>query len=287
MVVRDNCTLKTISLPEQLIINKGSSVVAFDYQVEQESTKQQVNLSMNTFSFLTEGNKEVYSDTKFSAISNSEFLLMKSGKCLMTEKFTDTLKRYRSILFFFTDEALLRFIRKYSIVLSKMTERKSVQSIKYDDYLRSFAKSLAHLVNLSSVHRDKVLQVKFEELMLYLIDKEGVELLSSFVISTNEHEHHFQEIVENNKLNRLTINELAFLCNMSISTFKRTFERQFHTSPSKWFQERRLEYAALLLKSEGKRPTDIYLQVGYDSLTNFIQAFKSKYGMTPKQYQLD
>ena len=121
--------------------------------------------------------------------------------------------------------------------------------------------------------------------MLYLISKIGEDFLASLITKVNEYEHHFQEVIENNKLNRLTLSELAFLCNMSLSTFKRTFEKQFHISPSKWFQERRLEYSAILLKSERKRPTDIYLEVGYDSLTNFIQAFKSKYGVTPKQYQ--
>jgi AraC-like DNA-binding protein len=278
--------LKTITLPEELITDNKSDILAYDYHVEQESTKQQVDLSMNTFSFLTEGYKEVYTDVKSNAISNSEFLLMKAGKCLMTEKFGDRQKSYRSILLFFTDDAALQFARKYSITLSKTAERKTVQSIHYDEYLRSFVRSLLNLNQLSTHRKNEVLHVKFEELMLYLIDKLGESFLESLVINVNEYEYHFQEVIENNKYNKLSLSELSFLCNMSLSTFKRTFEKQFHVSPSKWFQEKRLEYAALLLKNEGKRPTDIYLEVGYDSLTNFIQAFKSKYGITPKQYQL-
>ena len=132
-----------------------------------------------------------------------------------------------------------------------------------------------------------MLQVKFEELMLYLTDVLGVAFLGSLMADVDDQDFHFQEVIENNKLNKLTLDELAFLSNMSLSTFKRRFEQQFHTSPSKWFQERRLEYSALLLRNERKRPSDIYMEIGYDSLTNFIQAFKSKYGKTPKQYQLD
>lgn len=240
---------------------------------------------MNTFSFLVEGHKEVHSDTSVNAISNNEFLLMKAGKCLMTEKFADKQSSYRSILLFFTDDALLKAARKYAINLSKAAERKPVQTITYDAFLRTFAKSLVLLNHLSSDRMHKMLEIKFEELIVYLTEKQGEGLLSSLVVDTNAHEHHFQEVVENNKLNRLTTSELAFLCNMSLSTFKRTFEKKYHTSPSKWFQARRLEYAAFLLKSEGKRATDIYMEVGYDSLTNFIQAFKAKYRVTPKQYQ--
>ncbi len=72
---------------------------------------------------------------------------------------------------------------------------------------------------------------------------------------------------------------------MSISKFKREFEKHFYSSPSKWFQEKRLEHAAYLLKAKSKRPSDIYKEVGYDNLSNFIQAFKMKYGVTPKQHQ--
>ena len=71
----------------------------------------------------------------------------------------------------------------------------------------------------------------------------------------------------------------------SVSKFKREFEKHFKSSPSKWFQEKRLDHAAYLLKNNSKRPSDIYEEIGYELLSNFIQAFKHKFGLTPKQYQ--
>lgn len=55
--------------------------------------------------------------------------------------------------------------------------------------------------------------------------------------------------------------------------------------PIKWFQEKRLEHAAFLLKNKSKRPSDIYIDIGYESQSNFSAAFKTKFGVTPKQYQ--
>ncbi|MEM9929492.1 MAG: helix-turn-helix transcriptional regulator, partial [Bacteroidota bacterium] len=81
--------------------------------------------------------------------------------------------------------------------------------------------------------------------------------------------------------------ELAFLCNMSLSTFKRAFARHFNTTPGKWFLEQRLAHARYLLVTQRQRPSDIFMSVGYDNLTNFIQAFRKQYGKTPKQYQLE
>ncbi len=197
--------MKTITLPEDIVATDKAEIMAFDYQAQQESTKQQVNLSMNTFSFLMEGSKEVFADVRSTAISNSEFLLMKVGKCLMTEKFADTNNSYRSILFFFSNEAVFQFSRKHAITLSKSGKRKTIQSLPFNRYLRSFAESLVDLNQLSAESKNKVLHVKFEELMLYLTDTLGGDFLESLMIDINDYDFHFQEVVEHNKLNILTL----------------------------------------------------------------------------------
>ena len=71
---------------------------------------------------------------------------------------------------------------------------------------------------------------------------------------------------------------------MSVSTFKRKFEKHYTESPVKWFQNKRLEYAHHLLYKQQKSSSEIYLEVGYENLSSFIQAYKSKYGVTPKQH---
>ena len=73
---------------------------------------------------------------------------------------------------------------------------------------------------------------------------------------------------------------------MSVSTFKREFFKQYQTTPIKWFHEKRLEHIALLLRTKQTRPIDLYEAAGYENFSNFIQAFKKRYGVTPKQYQV-
>ncbi len=72
---------------------------------------------------------------------------------------------------------------------------------------------------------------------------------------------------------------------MSSSTFKRQFEKNYKTSPIKWFQDKRLEQAAFLLQTKSKRPTDIFSTTGFENLSSFTQTFKQKFGITPKQFQ--
>ena len=73
---------------------------------------------------------------------------------------------------------------------------------------------------------------------------------------------------------------------MSASTFKRVFKDQFDESPIKWFTDQKLNNLAYLLKQKGKRPSDIYEEIGYSSLSNFTQAFKIKYDETPKEHRV-
>jgi AraC-like DNA-binding protein len=120
--------------------------------------------------------------------------------------------------------------------------------------------------------------------MLYLTEIYGTELLYSLTANSKDTTQKFIRTVESNQLSKLTLKELAFLCSMSVSTFKREFKKHFSESPIKWFQKKRLEHAHYLLNQEQKSSSEIYFEVGYENLSSFIQAYKSKYGITPKQH---
>ncbi|GAA3613549.1 AraC family transcriptional regulator [Flavivirga amylovorans] len=279
--------MEIINLPNDLKLQSFSSFKVFDYQTSKACFKQMVSLHQNIFSFLMEGRKEVFSDKTSVSIENSNFLLMKMGHCLMTETLPNTIDNYRSILFFFSNESLLEFIQKHKINHTENYSQKSIYSFQYDDFLKTFVNGLIDISKLSLDIQTKLLEIKFEELMIYLIETRGVDFIFSLISNIDSQFQHFIDIIETNKLNKLTVKELAFLSNMSISTFKREFEKHFQSTPSKWFQDKRLEHASFLLKSKSKRPSDIFEEIGYENLSNFIQAFKTKFGVTPKQYQLD
>lgn len=277
--------MKMITLPDELNINPSMSVCVYDYQSTKEISKQQILLNKNTFSFLLEGTKEVFFDNSSYAIDNGQFLLMKSGHCLMTEKLSSTANYYKSVLFFFSNEDVLAFIRKFELNPAESNKMYSTYSFDYDLFIRRFVESILDISKLSISVQKNILQTKFEEIMLYLIDLKGVGFLYSLINNSDNQMQKFMQTVESNRLNKLTVKELSFLSNMSVSTFKREFEKHYNSSPSKWFQEKRLEHAAFLLKHKSKRSSDIYEEIGYENLSNFIQAFKVKYGITPKQYQ--
>lgn len=278
--------MNIIKLPESLNLEESKTVQVYDYCSLKEISKQQIILNQNTFSFLIEGNKEFIFDNSDLSINNQKFLIMKSGHCLMTEKLSE-IKNYRSILLFFSNETLSKFIQKFEINNIEPKEYKSVYSFNYDKFIKRFVDSLIDISKLSKTVQKKIIEVKFEEIMLYLIELHGTHILYSLTSNNDNLTQNFTRTVESNQLKKLTLKELAFLCNMSISTFKREFEKHYSESPIKWFQNKRLEHAYYLLNQKHKKSSEIYFEVGYENLSSFIQAYKSKYNKTPKQHQTE
>lgn len=277
--------MKTTILPDELPQQTALSIQVFDYESTQEISKQQIVLNKNTFSFLQQGTKDVFFDNSSYAINNTQFLLMKAGNCLMTEKLSNTQAHYRSVLFFFSKEDVLKCVRKFELNPTVTNSYYSTYAFDYDLFINRFVESLLDISHLSPSIQKNMLNAKLEEIMLYLIEFNGVDFLYSLISDEDNQRQKFIQTIESNQLNKLSLKELSFLSNMSVSTFKREFEKQFNSSPSKWFQEKRLEHSAFLLKNKSTRPSDIFEEVGYESLSNYIQAFKLKYGITPKQYQ--
>jgi AraC-like DNA-binding protein len=91
-------------------------------------------------------------------------------------------------------------------------------------------------------------------------------------------------ILQNFRFN-VELKQLAYLTGRSLATFKRDFQKIFHTSPNRWLQHKRLEEAHYLLKEKNKRPSDVYHEVGFESLAHFSYSFKQFFGHNPSQIQ--
>jgi AraC-like DNA-binding protein len=134
---------------------------------------------------------------------------------------------------------------------------------------------------------DYLLPLKFEELMLYLAQIHP-ESFPEFIASIHAERPTFVmgKIIDKNINELLSLKELAFLCHMSPSTFKRKFECHYGMSPIRWFHKKRMAQAAVMLRQQSMNASEIYEDLGYESLSSFIQAFKKEYGITPKVYQI-
>lgn len=76
----------------------------------------------------------------------------------------------------------------------------------------------------------------------------------------------------------IPLERFAYLTGRSLATFKRDFQKSFRMPPQKWLLERRLKEAHYLIAEKKLRPSDAYIEVGFENLSHFSFAFKQQYG---------
>ncbi|AOT07631.1 helix-turn-helix domain-containing protein [Pseudoalteromonas luteoviolacea] len=92
-----------------------------------------------------------------------------------------------------------------------------------------------------------------------------------------------QQVVQTHLYSPLKVEEMAFLCHMSTSTFNRKFKQVYGTSANKYLVIKRLEKAAQLINTTNDRVTDIALECGFEELSYFSRAFKQHFNVTPTE----
>lgn len=242
------------------------------YESSQPSEKSRVMVKQHFFSFILEGEKLIHRKGEPLRISPEKFLLIGEGNCLMTEKLSSN-KRYHSLLFFFDDSVLRGFFAKHPGV-RQGGKSEPIVCFDRDAFVRNYLDSL--LLLMQGDFQEELRVLKLEELLLYLSGR--------YRFSFEAVDGELRAAVEGNWDQVVSVEELAWVCNMSLSTFKRKFGKVYGTSPNRWLLQRRMERAAELLNQQVK-PSEVYFKVGYENHSSFTQSFKQIYGVTPSEYQ--
>lgn len=272
------------NIPEIYLKSKQQSpdLFVYDLRMTSDVVKSKVNLGMNMFSFLQVGKKQVHFAGTGVEVNKEQSLLLKKGNCIWTE-LLDADAIYNCKLLFFSEQKLSTFLEENSKSDQKGKVEVPYFLIKNDAYINTYINSIATIIEAPESFSDKLLSLKFEELMHYLLRKYGRPFeayLHSLVVEENSP---FRKIVEGKISSNLKLEDIAFLCNMSLSTFKRHFIKEFGEPPGRWLQHKRLTEAKKRLESGKTTPTAIYSDFGYTSLSNFSIAFKKKFGISPKE----
>src|SRR3546814_17817216 len=89
--------------------------------------------------------------------------------------------------------------------------------------------------------------------------------------------------MQRNFMFNMSLEKLGYLTGRSLSTFNRDFKKLFNTSPQKWLTDKRLELAYYHLSEKKKKPTEVYLEVGFEDISHFYFIFKKKYGFRSEE----
>lgn len=82
----------------------------------------------------------------------------------------------------------------------------------------------------------------------------------------------------------VSVKELATLCGLSESHFRRLFREKMKMSPVKYKNSILMKYASALLKSENMNISEVAESLNFCSIYAFSRAFKKEMGISPKKY---
>ncbi|MCF6404435.1 AraC family transcriptional regulator [Chitinophaga filiformis] len=224
------------------------------------------------------GSLVFYSSEGRHELKSGEVIFAKKNQLTRALKYPGPEGEMKSVSVFF-DQA---FLRDYS------AENSPVDIIPYsgpsfiqfpsETLLKNYFESLSPYHHLQTNKPLAVLKQREALLLLLHLAPDLKNVLFDF---SEPGKIDLEEFMNKHFRFNVDLRRFAYLTGRSLATFKRDFEKAFHESPSRWLQQKRLQEAYFQIKEKRRKPSDVYLEVGFEDLSHFSFAFKKTYGVAP------
>ncbi|RRB06661.1 helix-turn-helix domain-containing protein [Larkinella rosea] len=189
---------------------------------------------------------------------------------------------FKSLSLYLDQETLRDFSLEYGIKPEENKNGDAVLTLNYNPLYQSYMNSLMPYLQESENIPTSLQALKLKEAILILLQA-NPELKNVLFDFAEPGKIDLERFMNKNFHFNVELKRFAYLTGRSLATFKRDFEKIFHSSPSRWLQHRRLQEAYFLIKEKGRAPSDVYLELGFEDLSHFSFAFKKTYGMAPSK----
>jgi AraC-like DNA-binding protein len=265
-----------------------SELLFVEYTCMQEETKLGLWSNNNYFAFISSGKKMWRTIYHSYEVSDGDILFVKKGANLTHQFFED---KFCAVFVFIPDDFIKSFLKKNSALLETSQKDLSAQDavlrIEKDELLETYYHSIQSYLSLSQKPNERLMLLKFEELLLSLFSNKKHQALTDYFISLcQDQEYQMSRIMEENFAYNLKLEDYAQLCHMSLSTFKKSFKRYYQTTPAAWLLQKKLELAYQQVLNTNININRISLECGFEDTSHFIRVFKQKYHLTPLQSRL-
>lgn len=211
-------------------------------------------------------------------IKEGDTVLFRKNHLAKITKFPDDATTFKSISIFFTTP----FLQKYFATHPKTTDSNNdrVRQLNQHPLLDSLFNSLSPYFDFQDSLPEELAEMKLMEAMTILrkIDVKAESILIDFA---EPGKIDLAGFMQQNYSFNIPIERFAYLSGRSLATFKRDFQKTFHLPPQRWLLQKRLEQAHYLIAERKRKPSDVYLEVGFENLSHFSFAFKQAYGYNP------
>lgn len=178
------------------------------------------------------------------------------------------------------------FIKDLPQIIEKKALQKQSQVIASDEIISKLIDSLEFYFQNPALVNNDLLELKIKELVLILVQSKYVDSVLEVISDLySSRKARLREVIELHLYSNLNTEELAKLCGLSLSSFKRDFKKEFKDSPKNYITTRRLEKAQELLRVTPMSISEIAYEVGFNDPLYFARAFKKKVGVSPSNFR--
>jgi AraC-like DNA-binding protein len=187
---------------------------------------------------------------------------------------------FRAVNILFDQESLRKYSLEHDIQAGSNYTGHPLRLLAPDPFIQSFFESLLPYFNRPEYLTSSLAALKTNEAIELLLqnDVQWRDFLFDF---SEPHKIDLETFMQRHFRFNVSPAHFAQLTGRSLAGFKRDFEKIFQTSPGRWLQQRRLEEAHMLIREQGQRPSDVYLDVGFENLSHFSFVFKKRFGVSP------
>ena len=246
-------------------------------------------LSKNALSLVMQGRKTMHFASRTVQAGSDEVHLLSTGNCVASMEM-DSRDPFRSILIYFDTTVHDAFAAKYDSLIRSKGARTAAPadpyiSFKKDTFLHGYISSLHALLQSGGRLSADMRRLKLEEILLHLLESRRGKFLAFRPLGGGDlSDQDIRRAVEVSITSSLSIDELAFLCKCSPSTFKRRFMKIYGVAPARGSTGAAWSWPPTFWDDAEHVPATCS-RIGFESHSSFSQAFKSVFGLTPSAWQ--
>jgi AraC-like DNA-binding protein len=236
----------------------------------------------NFLSFVLSGEITMKTPQGEYALKSGDCFFAKKGSALISQMAAE---KFCELVVLVPDTFIRSVIKKYNLPRVPQHEQVDADTIiplVADQALTGFSNALTAYFRQPSPPPVSLLSLKLEELIVNILSQPHHRALKTYFSSLPSNaKPSIREIMESNFFSNLPLEAFAKLCARSLSAFKQDFKRVYQTTPGRWLQEKRLDYARHLLATRDITVEEICMEAGFENRSHFIRVFKNKYGLPP------
>jgi AraC-like DNA-binding protein len=156
------------------------------------------------------------------------------------------------------------------------------KKISSQSIINHFIDSLIFYFEHTDLVNSELLVLKIKELILLLLQSDNSVTIQELLANLfSPRQAKLKDVIHNHLFSNFSVNELANLAGLSISSFKREFQNIYNDTPANYLRTKKIEKAIDLLKQSDYSVSEICFQIGFNDTSNFTKTFKKHTKQSP------